>query len=305
MGSHRPFRRSAAPRLTALPEVFRDPRPLLSALLTTSPFGVGIWDRRMRYQGVNEALAVINGLPAAAHLGQPMRTVVGSVAATIEPIFERVLARNEVLSNVHISGRLPTRTEVGHWITTWFPVRKAIGKPSQVGCIAFEVTHLIKLHQSLGRLTDTLLGAAVPRQSNPGSVPGAIRGPVLESAQSMDVLLRQSIHQAQAISDSVKAAFGSNLDTSALGPLLQPRPCACKDPLAVSGLSQHEPRPALSFREEQVLHLLAHSKTNKEIAATLALSVRTIETYRARLMLKLGLHSVPQLVRFAIRNDLM
>jgi len=46
-------------------------------------------------------------------------------------------------------------------------------------------------------------------------------------------------------------------------------------------------------------------KINKEIAAILNLSVRTVETYRARVMLKLGLRSLSELVRYALRNNII
>ena len=61
----------------------------------------------------------------------------------------------------------------------------------------------------------------------------------------------------------------------------------------------------LSNREPQVLLFLAYGKTNKEIVAILNVSVRTIETYRARLMLKGNLHSAPHLVRCAFRNNVI
>jgi len=44
---------------------------------------------------------------------------------------------------------------------------------------------------------------------------------------------------------------------------------------------------------------------NKQIAAVLNLSTRTVETYRARLMLKLHVHSVAEIVRYAIRTGLV
>ncbi len=56
----------------------------------------------------------------------------------------------------------------------------------------------------------------------------------------------------------------------------------------------------LSDREVQVLQLIAKGHTNKKIANTLSLSAKTIETYRARLMDKLEVHSAPELVRKAI-----
>jgi two-component system, NarL family, response regulator NreC len=56
----------------------------------------------------------------------------------------------------------------------------------------------------------------------------------------------------------------------------------------------------LSEREHEVLHLLALGHTNQEIAAMLAISVRTVETHRARVMEKLGLKTRAELVRHAI-----
>jgi two-component system, NarL family, response regulator NreC len=63
--------------------------------------------------------------------------------------------------------------------------------------------------------------------------------------------------------------------------------------------------PALSPRERQVLELLAHGHTNREIAARLSLSVKTVETHRARLSDKLGLHNRADLVRLALELGLL
>jgi DNA-binding NarL/FixJ family response regulator len=63
-----------------------------------------------------------------------------------------------------------------------------------------------------------------------------------------------------------------------------------------------EPRP--TSRETEVLRLLASGKANKEIAAALGISVRTAETHRANIMKRLGLHSVAELVHYAIRHGL-
>ncbi len=61
----------------------------------------------------------------------------------------------------------------------------------------------------------------------------------------------------------------------------------------------------LSNREKQVLRLLAEGKSNKEISPILAISVKTVETYRSRLMLKLRAPSVIHLVHYAIRHNLV
>lgn len=65
------------------------------------------------------------------------------------------------------------------------------------------------------------------------------------------------------------------------------------------------PIDLLTSREREVLQLIAESKTNKEIAMDLNLSVYTVEAHRGRIMEKLNLHSLGELVRFAMRNGLI
>lgn len=65
------------------------------------------------------------------------------------------------------------------------------------------------------------------------------------------------------------------------------------------------PLDLLSSREREVLQLIAEGKTNKEIANTLNLSVYTVDGHRTRIMEKLNLHSVGELVRFAVRHGLI
>src|SRR5712671_5318273 len=61
----------------------------------------------------------------------------------------------------------------------------------------------------------------------------------------------------------------------------------------------------LSAREREVLQLIAEGRTGAEIAERLTLSQKTVETYRARLIEKLGIRDVPGLVRFAIQSGLV
>lgn len=65
------------------------------------------------------------------------------------------------------------------------------------------------------------------------------------------------------------------------------------------------PHEALSNRELQVLRLVASGKTIKEIAAELALSEKTVGTYRARIARKLGLGSNVELTRYALKHKLV
>src|SRR6266568_3170774 len=60
--------------------------------------------------------------------------------------------------------------------------------------------------------------------------------------------------------------------------------------------------PRLTSRETEIIQLLAEGKTSKEVANTLDISLKTVETHRAHIMTKLGVHSVAGLVRYAIRE---
>ena len=66
-----------------------------------------------------------------------------------------------------------------------------------------------------------------------------------------------------------------------------------------------DPLSRLSAREREVLQLLAEGRTGAEIAQRLSLSQKTVETYRARLVEKLGIRDVAGLVRFAIQRGLV
>jgi DNA-binding NarL/FixJ family response regulator len=75
---------------------------------------------------------------------------------------------------------------------------------------------------------------------------------------------------------------------------------------SVDKLSDMDDHPLwrLSRRERQVLELVVSGKTSKEIAARLHVAPASVDTYRSRVMLKLGIDDLPGLVRFAIRHGI-
>lgn len=72
-----------------------------------------------------------------------------------------------------------------------------------------------------------------------------------------------------------------------------------------SGSSEPPTRNRLTPREREIVQLLAEGKSSKEIAVALGLSVKTAETHRSNIMRKLGLHSVSDLVLYALRNNIV
>lgn len=73
----------------------------------------------------------------------------------------------------------------------------------------------------------------------------------------------------------------------------------------VENPSEGKPHERLSDREFQVLCLMGSGKTATDIADELALSVKTVSTYRSRILEKMGMHNNAQLIRYAIENNLV
>jgi len=72
----------------------------------------------------------------------------------------------------------------------------------------------------------------------------------------------------------------------------------------VDRTASKDPLERLSSRERQVLQMLAEGHAVANVAATLSLSPKTVETYRARMMEKLGIHDFATLVKFAIQHGI-
>jgi DNA-binding NarL/FixJ family response regulator len=61
----------------------------------------------------------------------------------------------------------------------------------------------------------------------------------------------------------------------------------------------------LTPRQREIIQLLAEGRSNKEIAVTLGLSIKTAETHRANIMRRLNCHSISEIVRYAVRNNII
>jgi DNA-binding NarL/FixJ family response regulator len=80
--------------------------------------------------------------------------------------------------------------------------------------------------------------------------------------------------------------------------------------MVLDGYLRSESRDAstpetLSAREREIVQLLAEGNSNKDIARALNISVKTTETHRSNIMRKMGFGSLPELVRYAIRNKII
>ena len=154
-------KRLARGRVSTIPEEIEQTMPLLDAFSKTSTVCFGICDTQFRFQAVNSALAALNGIPAEAHLGRTIRDVLGEVATTIEPVFERVLVTGTAVLK-KISGKLPSRQGETHWIANYFPVKDSANRVKQLGGIVVDVTDLHKLDEYFSKFTAELVRTRTP-----------------------------------------------------------------------------------------------------------------------------------------------
>jgi DNA-binding NarL/FixJ family response regulator len=106
-----------------------------------------------------------------------------------------------------------------------------------------------------------------------------------------------AVHLVKAVRDvsQGKLSLTSKVSEIVLQGFLQ----TGKETMQAEGL-EAQPSP----REVEIIRLLAEGKANKQIAAELGITVRTVETHRANIMLKLGLHSLADLIHYAIRHGI-
>lgn len=123
-----------------------------------------------------------------------------------------------------------------------------------------------------------------------------------------DVHYRDRMFEAGASAYVLKNEAMDDL-VAAIEAVLQGRryisPAAWSAPPAGPQRSIEVDKGTLSDRERDVLRLLAAGQRTKEIAERLGISAKTVETYRSRIMVKLGIDNLPGLVKFAIRAGLV
>ena len=262
-------------------------------------------DAQFRFGAINEALAAMNGLPVSSHIGKKLRYVLGNSAPEVEGFVRQVLETGEPIFNRELKAKLPTRTEVGHWVETYLPIRDLENRVTQVAAFVVELTGLRNLETSLNHLIGDLLHVSAGLKTELQFL--ATTGRASDGTAG---LLPRAI---ELIDDCIRYARsvggGSQRYFSVDAPGLEPdsdKGYGIAGNRADAGIqgSGEQWRRMLSQRGHEVLKLLADCKSNKEIANEMDISVRTAETYRARVMMKLELRSIGHLVRFAIRTIL-
>ena len=297
----------------AFREVFGATTPGLATVLNNSTVGVEIYDSNLCGILKNKAFASMGGALPEMHIGKSMRQIFGSYAAQIEPAFQQAWTTGKPVSDVELAFSLPWSPGKTDLVVNFYPIEGVCREVRLIAALFFSATGTRKLQQRLCHLAEKKRALVFTGSENPGEEFTDLTAQSAEMLQKSIELLRRSMSlRCHLLQMRIATALMYAAPYSTM-PARGPRFLPAVPPRAEFEEDRREhPEPSRaeendgcipSPRERQVIQLLAEGKANKEMAAVLELSTRTVEMYRARIMAKLKLHSVTELVRYAVRHN--
>lgn len=112
---------------------------LLDTLFNNAPIGIGLWDEKLRYVRLNDALAEINGFPQEAHIGKTVAQVLPGIDSAVMEALHHAIKTGESIAQ-ETSGETPAAPgKHRHWSVNYYPI-KLPGDITWVGAICEEIT---------------------------------------------------------------------------------------------------------------------------------------------------------------------
>ena len=121
----------------------------IDQLFESTPNGIGLCDRELRFRRVNQALAAITGRPADAHIGKTLQEIVPSLASRMEPLFRQVLTAGEPVTNIELQHQAGSSEEQRFWRVSCYPVHGSGGRIDGVGCVVVDLTESKRTERAL------------------------------------------------------------------------------------------------------------------------------------------------------------
>jgi DNA-binding CsgD family transcriptional regulator len=299
----------------AVEESFNHTLMSLASRLGNSTVGVALFDKSLRCEALNAAFARITGSPLKYNSGKTVRQLFGADASKLDPVFERVWTTGTSLLNFDWTVQLPAAAKATRWHVNFHPIKNALGHIRHIAATFSEVTKRSRVELRLGRLADKFRADILDEPYPFGEEFAELSARTLDVVKRSVDLLKNSTSLRCYLSES-------RMETGLEGMHLFLEGTRTIEVMAYAELAAVESAPEVpvppedppesepaagspSPRERQILHLLADGKSNKEIALLLDISARTVECYRARIMIKLNLHTTAALVRYAIRHNII
>jgi DNA-binding CsgD family transcriptional regulator len=288
----------------------------LSSLLSNSTIGVALFDTDLHCRAFNAALGRMIGVSLKKQIGRQLHEVFpGGALNKLEPAFRRVWATAISESNLELSAQSSAGTDLRRWVVNFYPITDEWGKVRLVATTFCEVTKGRCVELKLSRLKDKFRSHVLRRPAVLEEEFSETSTRTFELVNRSVALLKNSLSirfqtsATQLGAALVRHALYMNSNPAFESAFSSARPSADSEADTLSSPeAPNETDPLVncpSPRERQVLRFLADGKSSKEIGSILDISARTVECYRARIMLKLDLHSTAALVRYAVRNNIV
>jgi PAS domain S-box-containing protein len=274
---------------------------LMAPIFPSSRVGIAVFDEQLRYRSLNDALGAINGLEPEAHVGKRPHELFGNFGAEFESYLKQGFSDGEPSVFV-ATGFMPTLAKRGHWINTFVPIKNQSHNTTHIFVLVLDVTERRRLEDALFGLTGRLLYLKENFRTNLNEILRS--GGDYSKRREWELL--QSVELIEMSATDILDVLRLMRPTASFRDYRQSKELSFLSgrffPPVSDVATQSDP---LSPREREVLCLLASNQSNKQISARLQISARTVESHRRRVMEKLGLHSLSELVHYAIRHGLV
>ena len=297
-------------------EALDAPRTPFSSLIFNSTIGVALFDRNLHCRALSAVLGRMMGVSAKENIGKAIDQLFPGQAPFLAPAFRRVWGTGNALANVELTAQYSDNPEECIWLMNFYPVKDESGQVQLVAVTFSDVTKRRCAERKLWNLRDKFRDASHGDNNPLGEEFADLSARAFELAnRSVELLNNSMVLRRHTLEMRIEAGlarvalflsgtqyqeFLSNVTHSEAVRGVNDPPFS-PEPRDANKLVAGDPSP----RERQLLYFLADGKSNKEIGSILDISTRTVETYRARIMLKLDLHSTAALVRYAIRNHIV
>ncbi len=202
-------RRRAFATLSESEQEVRRQHAELETIYHSAPIGLGFVDTQMRYVAVNDFLAEMNGLSAAAHLGRTVRELFPGTADSIEALYRRLLETGMPIEDVEVRGTTVSRPGIErNWLVSRYPVENQKGSMLGVITVAQEITERRRAEEARHELAHASRLALVGELT--ASIAHEINQPlgaILSNADAAEMILDSnptSLDEVRQILDDIR-----------------------------------------------------------------------------------------------------